>query len=505
MNLFYNRILFTVGFLLLGLVFSQAQTFIGTTGNRLWSDCNNWVDGVMPNNAYSSVTVSADVIVDEDVNIGTLHNSGNFSLTVKEGKRLTANSFITWGDTNDFILEDKAQLVCPIPVKVTVKKSIHTYNEDSHVWNLISSPVEDDIVPSIENGFLTEPATGYVLYSYNETSMQWNDFKESPFVIEKGKGYLYANALDTTLVFEGKTAGGVAAYSLSYHAPNGTLAGFNLKGNPLPCNAFVDRSYYIFGKESNHLTAVAFSMNQPVAPCTGLIVQAKDSYDNTVWFECGAIEQPENQGYIEITAAKSNAPALVVDQALVSFNAGDDLAKYIFFENSPLVYFTKDNHDLAIVSLDNTDMQPFKFKAVENGSYTLHFEPKKLSLDYLHLIDNLNGANVDLLASPNYTFDATPNDYASRFKLVFDPNYGVDEHQKHDFAYFANGKIILTETCKDGLLQIVDLTGHVVMSVGNVKADGSSNVSTAGMAPGMYVLRLYTEHTILTQKVIVYY
>ena len=499
MNFSCNRILFTFGFLFLGLVFAQAQTFVGTTGNRLWSDRNNWLDGVMPDNAYSSVTVSADVIVDEDVSIGTLHNSGNFSLTVKVGKKLTANSSITWGDANDFILEDKAQLVCHIPVKVTVKKSIPAFDEDRHVWNLIASPVEDDIVPSTENGFLTDPATGYVLYSYDEASMHWNDFKESPFVIEKGKGYLYANALDTTLVFEGKTAGNVAAYSLSYHTSNGALAGFNLKGNPLPCNAFVDRSYYIFSEESNSLTAVAFSMNQPVAPCTGLIVQAKDSDDHAVWFDCEAFEQPENQGYIEIVATKSNAPALAIDQALVSFNAGDDLAKYSFFENSPMVYFTKDNHDLGILSLDSTDMLPLKFKAVENGSYTLHFEPKELSLNYLHLIDNLTGANVDLLTTPNYTFSATPDYYASRFKLVFDPHYGVEEFEHQEFAYYSDGEIRVVADAFDASLQVIDMTGRVV----RVCTDVARNVSTAGIPAGVYVLRLSTQQGVRVQKIVI--
>jgi hypothetical protein len=40
-------------------------------------------------------------------------------------------------------------------------------------------------------------------------------------------------------------------------------------------------------------------------------------------------------------------------------------------------------------------------------------------LDYLHLIDNLTGADVDLLQMPEYTFTAKTTDYASRFRLVF--------------------------------------------------------------------------------------
>lgn len=495
-----NRLMLTIGLLLMGLIFAHAQTFIGTTGNQLWSDPNNWLDGLMPSNDFSAVTISADVIVDEDVSIGMLYNSGNYSLTVKEGKKLTSNASIAWGDENDFILEDKAQLVCRSPIKVKIKKKIHAYDEDTHAWGLIASPVEDDIVPSIENGFLTDPETGYALFSFDEATAQWTNFKESPFVIENGKGYLYANALDTTLVFEGKTVGAIAGYGLSYHASNGALAGCNIMGNPLPCNAFIDRSYYIFSEESNSVIAVAFSMNRPVAPCTGVIVQSEGIDDYSVWFDNGVSEQPENHGYIEITATKSNAPTLALDQAIISFNTGDDLAKYHFFENSPHVYFSQGSHDLAIISIDSTDMQPLRFKAEKDGSYTLHFELRDLDLDYLQLIDNLTGARQDLLANPNYTFNALTSDYASRFKLVFDPHYSIDENGIEPFAYVSNESIIINdvETQEVASLQIIDLTGRVI-----VNSEAKQSISTKGIAPGVYVLRLNTPNAVRTQRVVI--
>ena len=501
----FNRITLMVVFCLIGLVFAQAQTFIGATGNRLWSDPENWLDGIMPDGEFSHATISADVIVDEDVSIGMLFHSGNASLTIKEGKKLTINYSINWGDEDDFIIEDKAQLLCSTPVQVTVKKHISAFDADTHAWNLISSPVENDIMPTTENGFLTEPETSYALFSYNEASAQWNNYKESPFVIRNGQGSLYANAYDTTLVFEGKTAGAIAGYSLSYHVSNGPFAGYNIKGNPLPCNAYVDRSYYILSEESNSLIAIALSMSRPIAPCTGIIVMAESSDDYAIWFDCGIAEQPENRGYIEITAAKSNAPTLVLDQALLSFNEGDDLGKVSFYEKAPSVYFTKDNRDLAILSIDSTNMQPLKFKAEENGTYVLHFELKELSLDYLHLIDNMTGANIDLLTSPSYTFNATTNDYASRFKLVFDPHFGIEEDGPSTgsgaFAYVANGEIVINddvETHGHASLQIIDMTGRVI-----VCSDVARNVSTTGIAPGVYVLRLVTKAGVRTQKILI--
>ena len=208
--------------------------------------------------------------------------------------------------------------------------------------------------------------------------------------------------------------------------------------------------------------------------------------------------------YLEITAAKSNAPTLVLDQALLSFNPEDDLAKYALFENSPKVYFTKDGKDLAILSIDSVDVQPLKFKAFENGTYTLHFELKQLSPIYLHLIDNITGANIDLLTTPNYTFNATTSDYASRFKLIFDPHYGIEEDDPSTdsgtFAYYANGEIVINdvEACHGASLQIIDMTGRVIM-----KRDAINRVSTSDWAKGIYVLRLTTPHGVRTQKMVI--
>ena len=452
------------------MVPSQAQTFIGTAGDGLWSNTNNWLDGVKPDGMFSEATISADVIIDEDISIGTLTNAGNYSLTILSGKTLIVNVAIYW-DGNDFILEDNAELVYGEPIHVLLKKKINAY----------------------------------ALYSFNENAAIWTNYKESPFAIEHGKGYLYANALDTTLLFEGTTVGYSAETTLPYHEENGALAGCNFIGNPLPCYAFLNRSYYVLSEESNSLIAVANSATKSIAPCTGILVDSNGPEDNKVNFSYMPFFQYlGSQGYIEITAAKSNAPTLVLDQALLSFNPEDDLAKYALFENSPKVYFTKDGKDLAILSIDSVDVQPLKIKAFENGTYTLHFELKQLSPIYLHLIDNITGANIDLLTTPNYTFNATTTDYASRFKLIFDPHYGVGEDgpsaDSGTFAYYANGEIVINdiETCHGASLQIIDMMGRVIM-----KRDAINRVSTSDWAKGIYVLRLTTAHGVRTQKMVI--
>ena len=495
------RIFLIVATLLSTMVFTQAQTFLGTTGDNLWSNADNWLDGLKPTGMFSEVTVSADVIVDEDVSIGTLTNAGNYTLTVRSEHMLIVNVAIDWVN-NDFILEDKAELVYSEPLKVTIKKHITAYDENNHLWCLIASPIREDVIPSTENGFLTEPETGYGLYSYDESAVEWINYKESPFAIEFGKSYLYANALDTTLTFEGSTIGYQAECQLSYHAENGAYAGYNFVGNPLPCNAYLGRSYYVLSHESKTLIAVAKSSPQYLVPCSGLIVNAEGPDDTEALFSYMPFFQNlGHQGYIEITVAKSDAPSSVLDQALLSFNEGDDLVKFSLFEDAPRVYFTQGDKDLAILSVDSVDAQPMRFMVEQNGSYTMHVEPKDRDVEYLHLIDNNTGSDVDLLANPDYTFTATTNDYASRFKLVFNPHYGMEDYENVPFAYISNGRLYINEveTCQGASLQIVDMTGRVVISVGDV----SGNVSTTGMAPGVYVLHLIDCNTIRTQKIVI--
>ena len=74
------------------------------------------------------------------------------------------------------------------------------------------------------------------------------------------------------------------------------------------------------------------------------------------------------------------------------------------------------------------------FKAKENGTYTISVDVDNVEMAYLHLIDNLTGADVDLLPllrgtggltqPATYTFTANTTDDASRFRLVFVVNNG---------------------------------------------------------------------------------
>ncbi len=499
-----KRTFLAMAFLLLSTIVTNAQTvfeFQNLSGDHLWSNAENWTDSQKPNGENAIVKVYADVIIDENVDILQLEDATTCELTVQQGKKLTVRESISWSADGDIILEDGAQLVYDDIIPVTVLRQVK-----SQIRTLVSSPVVEDVIPTIENGFITDPETGYALFTYDAQNREFVSFKDAPFALVNGISYLYANALDTILQFDGTARGSAepVAVPLSYYASNSTLAGCNFVGNPLACNAFVDRSYYLINDDFDAIIAIPHSRNTALPPCQGIILNALGTGD-VVQFQ----REPDHftavgGGYLEITSAKASEPTKVLDQAILSYNVGDDLGKFFFFRDTPVVYFTKDSKDLTILSVDSVDVQSLKFDAGENGSYTLHFELKNLNPEYLHLIDNMTGANIDLLTTPQYTFNAKTTDYASRFKLIFDPHYGVGEDGPSTgsgtFAYYTNGEIVINdvETCHGASLQIIDLTGRVIM-----KRDAMNRVSTNDWAKGVYVLRLTTAHGVRTQKMVI--
>ena len=97
---------------------------------------------------------------------------------------------------------------------------------------------------------------------------------------------------------------------------------------------------------------------------------------------------------------------------------------------------------------------------------------------------------------PQYTFTAKTTDYESRFKLVFCAKVPeLVEGPNQPFAFISNGNIIVNGT---GTVQVIDVMGRIVHS-GNAK----HCVSTTGMAPGVYVLRLIDGDDVKVQKMVI--
>jgi hypothetical protein len=189
----------------------------------------------------------------------------------------------------------------------------------------------------------------------------------------------------------------------------------------------------------------------------------------------------------------------------VRFDESRQLPKFQIRENSTKIYIPQDGKDYAIVSVGNMGEIPLNFKANENGTYTIAVNPEGVEMAYLHLIDNLTGADIDLLplckegqgdSQPvSYTFTATTTDYESRFKLVFSvgPSTGSGT-----FAFYSNGNWIIANE-GEATLQVIDITGRILSS----ETVNGSVSKAIHAAPGVYMLRLINGDNVKVQKIVV--
>ena len=122
---------------------------------------------------------------------------------------------------------------------------------------------------------------------------------------------------------------------------------------------------------------------------------------------------------------------------------------------------------------------------------------------YLHLIDNMSGADVDMLRSEEYRFEATTSDYISRFKLVFevtDVEENPIEAEATTFAFCMGDEIIVNG---EGYFEVFDVQGRRLSAKRLV--DAQSSVNLPNVAAGIYFLRLSDDKQVRTQKMVINY
>ena len=146
---------------------------------------------------------------------------------------------------------------------------------------------------------------------------------------------------------------------------------------------------------------------------------------------------------------------------------------------------------------------PVNFKAEKNGSYTLNVSAENMGMHYLHLIDNITGTDVDLLADPSYSFEAKTTDYASRFRLVFDANENGASTSSAAFAYYNGNNWVIsnpsTGSGSEATLQVIDVMGRILRSE---TINGNAEINLNQPA-GIYMLRLVNGENVKTQKIVV--
>ena len=473
---------------------------VSTIGSYAFSGCSNFMEAILSNVTPPSLEEGA-FDMEEFAGKVSIEETG-YPIYVPYESLNTYKTAMNWNDYEDRIF----------PMAYT---TISGYGDGEGNYRFIASPLVEDTNPTTVDNMITE--TAYDLYRFDQSKdAEWQNYKfpeNTPnFFLTNGLGYLYANAEDVNLIFKGEfNEDDTKEVGLVYNA-NAELAGWNLVGNPFPVNAYANKSYYTINEEGTAVEPNMVSSATAIPACTGVMVMA-ESEGETVVFSTEAPEAATNQGCLQIALSQavelvetpiyrgdgpSTGLGTLHDKAIVSFNAGDRLEKYVFNKENAVISIPQGGKDFAIACTDKQGEMPLNFKATKNGEYTLTIHPEAVELDYLHLIDNLTGADVDLLVSPAYTFTAKTTDYASRFRLVFSGSEADGPSTSSGtFAFVNNGNIIITGAEADAVLQIVDITGRII-----VDTDVSRNISTNGMTSGVYVLRLIDGDKVRTQKIV---
>lgn len=425
-------------------------------------------------------------------------NLENDRMFVSENSSLTVTDDLTCTNPDHLILENGAQLINDSEgVQATVKKAIQPYTEGKRDgWNLIASPVIESLDAEDIPGLLQNE---YDLYAFNASgtddqgnAREWRNYKAQSFNINNKVGYLYANSSETTLSFVGTLASNTGATELAWDE-DAYFAGFNLIGNPYPCNAYLDRSFYVLEYDIvNNSTKFVLGEN-PIAPCAAVLVQTQADEDVATFSKTA----PSTSSKIAVRLNQADQKgATAIDQVRIMFQQQSQLAKYPQESSASMIYIPQNGKKLAVANAEGLTELPINLRTAKNGSYTLSFETEKLDLNYLHLIDNMTGDDVDLLSTPSYTFNANTNHHDWRFRLVFASNCEDAVDDNETFAYVSNGEIVINQ---EGTLQIVDMTGRIIVShSGRIQC-----VPTTGMALGVYVLRLINGDNVKTQKIVI--
>ena len=424
-----------------------------------------------------------------------------------------------------------------------------TYNDQAQNW---WETDDQGQVREVNGGYMpdgTSHVANWDFYCYYEPEYHWINFKRNSSShhhydephdpisytneteLVPGKGYMAAIDKDTYLNNSGTLNGNSkdvkVTLTLSGKLPEEGEPtkdwGFNLLGNPyqayLNMSSFLTTnglsSYWVYIAEQNKYVAgnVDASENDALPSATlhphqAFFVRTNTNNKEVSFKYSMATDQPNNYSYFR--GDKVNYP-------LVNLFANDSHGQrdltVIEFNRPQQGGTTKmramDNTDFALSAhLGNTDYSilfteegadriPVHFTTRNDGEFTMTWNTMHGQFTSLFLVDNKTGVRTDMLHNDHYTFNATTDDYASRFYITFRVT-DVDDFtvgEGDDFAYFNGSEWVINGS---GKLSVVDMTGRVVLTT-----DTKNRVSTAGLAAGVYLMQLYDGTMVRSQKIVI--
>ena len=262
----------------------------------------------LPNESFTRVLQNDTIeISTSQILKGIILIDTNALISIKDGGIWTIDGKLTNTKPASLVIEDGGQLVHTNDgVAAVLQKDITGYGEGSEHFYLISEPCAFGLYLGNDSEWGgTDLASGdYDLYYYHEPSAHWINQRillqdeQTPYQsLNLGTGYLYANKTNRTIAMEVSSLGGYGLCHSSFSYSYGPVShestifpGFNLVGNPLPCNAYLYyqdgddllpfTTYFKMNAEGNQIIEV--SGDTPLSPLEGAFIQYNGS--NNIYF-----------------------------------------------------------------------------------------------------------------------------------------------------------------------------------------------------------------------------
>jgi hypothetical protein len=390
-----------------------------------------------------------------------------------------------------------------------VKWDFYTYYEPQYHWI--------NFKRSINNHW------HYDVINHTHPRIEYTEADQTQGIFTPGKGYMMAISQDSYMNSTGKLNKGDVTIALTNAEPTGIdfNKGWNLVGNPY--QAYLDLStlgaagYKAFAYNADLGLYSPFVMEASENPATladcihphqGFFLYALNS--SVTFTPSMATTEKTANSYFR--GDKVNYPLVNIfaenergnrDMTIIEFNRPE-------IGGAPEIQGLRNANFHIAASLDGqgygllfapegTDRVPVRFYTHENGTFTLTWETMHGNFTSLLLVDNMTGTITDMLRSDHYTFDATIDDYASRFYITFAVT-DVEEYNEgdNDFAWFDGSEWVINGK---GTLDVVDVLGRTVYSAR--LTDDQNRVSLNNVAKGVYLLRVSEGNSAKVQKVVV--
>lgn len=385
-----------------------------------------------------------------------------------------------------------------------------------------------------------EPDYHWINFKRN-TPSHWHEDEPHSWIdytnetnLTQGKGYLLATKEDCFLQSFGTLANGQVNITATRQGAHCT--GYNLLGNPYPCyldfKAFAEAnsgpgkiwndvstaSYILLDEDKQGYVTYTYDMSSnPMSASRyinmhqGFFIvaenQASAVFDNSMRsvrsYGEGFRGEDEEPAYplvnLIVTEGNGNKTYTVVELDRPE-KGGSLWASDLRVGNAKMCAHYGDECYSVVFAQPGVTSMPIWFESKSDAQYTISWNTQNGTFGYLHLIDNITGADIDCLADSCYVFQASANDYKSRFKLKFEYT-GIDEEQQEhvtDFAFMKDGQLVVTGS---GRLELMDLNGRVLYASELVSVQ--SMLALPSVASGLYLLRLANAYGCMTQKIII--